>query len=92
MVSCSRTVADKKILPAWKQVGHNGRSVHPRVYIAFGISGTLQHQIGISDSQIIIAVNKDPEAPIHDVADLSVIADGREVMQSMIDLLLEQGR
>lgn len=86
-VSCSRAVVEQGFMTADRQVGQSGRVVRPRVYLAFGISGALQHRVGMSDSQFIIAVNSDAEAPIHAMADISVVADGRLVMQAMIDRL-----
>lgn len=86
-VSCSRAVVEQGRMAAERQVGQSGRVVRPRVYLAFGISGAIQHRVGMADSQTIVAINSDPEAPIHAMADISVVADGRVVMQAMIDRL-----
>lgn len=83
MVSCSRSLVEKGWMPRSRQVGMSGRTVSPDVYIAFGISGAVQHRVGIVSSKKIIAVNNDPEAPIHHYADLSLIADAGEILREM---------
>ena len=74
-LSCSRPVADKNWLPKYCQVGTSGKSVKPKVYLAFGISGAFQHVAGISGAGTVIAVNKDKKAPIFRVADYGVVDD-----------------
>jgi electron transfer flavoprotein alpha subunit len=74
-VSCSRPVVDKGWLPKYHQVGTSGKSVKPKVYLAFGISGAFQHVAGISGAGTVIAINKDKKAPILRVADYGVIDD-----------------
>lgn len=74
-LSCSRPVADKKWLPKERQVGTSGQTVRPKVYLALGISGAFQHVAGMKDAGLIIAVNKDPKAPIFNVAHYGVVAD-----------------
>ena len=68
VLSCSRPIVDKKWLPKYHQVGTSGKSVKPKVYLALGISGAFQHVAGISGAGTVIAVNKDPRAPIFRVA------------------------
>ncbi|MBR2255466.1 MAG: electron transfer flavoprotein subunit alpha/FixB family protein [Candidatus Methanomethylophilaceae archaeon] len=80
---CSRPVADKGWLPRSVQVGMSGRNVKPNVYIALGISGSVQHRAGMSGSVKVIAVNPDPEAPIHGESDLSLLCDAGPVLRSM---------
>lgn len=72
------------------QVGQTGVSVRPEIYLAFGISGAVQHLAGISGAKYIYAVNSDPKAPIHEYSDYSVIADCNEVVDRLIDLLNEK--
>jgi electron transfer flavoprotein alpha subunit len=75
VISCSRPVVDKNWLPKFHQVGTSGKSVKPKVYLAFGISGAFQHVAGISGAGTVIAINKDPKAPIFRVADYGVVDD-----------------
>ena len=75
VLSCSRPVVDKNWLPKYHQVGTSGKSVKPKVYLAFGISGAFQHIAGIGGAGTVIAVNKDKKAPIFRVADYGVVDD-----------------
>lgn len=83
MVSCSRALVEKGWMPRSRQVGMSGRTVSPDLYIAFGISGSVQHRAGIMNARRIIAVNKDRDAPIHEIADLSLLADAEEVLRAL---------
>ena len=74
-LSCSRPVVDKKWLPKERQVGTSGKTVKPKVYIAIGISGAFQHIAGIKGAGIVIAINKDPKAPIFNVAQYGIVGD-----------------
>jgi len=74
-LSCSRPVVDKKWLPKDRQVGTSGKTVKPKVYIAIGISGAFQHAAGMKGSGIIIAINRDPKAPIFNVAHYGIVGD-----------------
>jgi electron transfer flavoprotein alpha subunit len=75
VLSCSRPIVDKKWLPKYHQVGTSGKSVKPKVYLALGISGAFQHVAGISGAGTVIAINRDPKAPIFRVADYGVVGD-----------------
>ena len=75
VISCSRPVVDKNWLPKYHQVVTSGKSVKPKVYLALGISGAFQHVAGISGAGTVIAINKDPKAPIFRVADYGVVDD-----------------
>ena len=86
VLSCSRPIVDKKWLPKYHQVGTSGKSVKPKVYLALGISGAFQHLAGISGAGTVIAVNKDPRAPIFRVAQYGVAQD----MFKIIPALMEQ--
>jgi electron transfer flavoprotein alpha subunit len=79
-VSSSRALVDAGILPQYKQVGQTGKTVRPMVYLANGISGAVQHLAGMSESEFIVAVNKDPDAPIFGTAHLGVVSDARKVL------------
>jgi electron transfer flavoprotein alpha subunit len=74
-LSCSRPVVDKKWLPKDRQVGTSGKTVKPKVYIAIGISGAFQHLVGMKGAGTVIAINKDPKAPIFGVANYGIVAD-----------------
>ena len=82
-VCCSRALVDRGWMPHDRQVGMSGHNVKPRLYVAFGISGAVQHIVGMVDSEVIISVNNDPEAPIHKYADLSLIADCGAVLRAL---------
>lgn len=83
MVCCSRAIVDKGWMPRSRQVGMSGHIVSPKLYIAFGISGAVQHKAGMSGSGRIVAVNNDPHAPIHSIADISLLADAGDVLRSL---------
>jgi electron transfer flavoprotein alpha subunit len=75
VLSCSRPIVDKGWLPSDRQVGSSGKTVKPKLYLAMGISGAFQHILGMKSSDLIIAVNKDPKAPIFSFADYAIVED-----------------
>ena len=75
VLSCSRPIVDKGWLPSDRQVGTSGKTVKPKLYLALGISGAFQHILGMKSSDLIIAVNKDPKAPIFSFADYGIVED-----------------
>ena len=89
VVGGSRAVIDSGWLPADHQVGQTGKTVHPKIYVALGISGAIQHKAGMQDSELIIAVNKDERAPMFDIADYGICGDLFKVVPLMIEAIKE---
>ncbi|MFO7941195.1 MAG: electron transfer flavoprotein subunit alpha [Bacillota bacterium] len=91
VVGCSRPLVEAGWLPATRQVGLSGRTVRPKLYIACGISGAIQHIAGMRSSERIIAINRDEHAPIFDVAHYALVGDLYEIIPGLIELIEKRG-
>ena len=89
-VGATRAVVDAGWYPYSTQVGQTGRTVSPKLYIACGISGAIQHKVGMQSSGVIVAINKDPNAPIFEFCDLGVVGDVHQVVPKLTELVRQR--
>jgi electron transfer flavoprotein alpha subunit len=81
----TRPVAQKGWIPAERQIGQTGKTIRPKLYIAAGISGAIQHRVGVEGADLIVAINSDPNAPIFDFAHVGIVADAIELLPALTE-------
>src|SRR5439155_26281956 len=89
-VAATRAVVDAGWYPYAAQVGQTGRTVSPKLYIACGISGAIQHKVGMQGANVIVAINKDPNAPIFEFSDFGIVGDLHQIVPRLTELVRQR--
>jgi electron transfer flavoprotein alpha subunit len=84
-MAASRPICDNGWLPMERQIGSSGQTVSPKLYLALGISGAIQHLVGMKNSRVIVAINKDQNAPIFEVADYGIVGNLFDVVPPLVE-------
>jgi len=89
-VGATRAVVDAGWYPYSAQIGQTGKTVSPKLYVALGISGAIQHKVGMQSANVIVAINKDANAPIFEFSDLGVVGDVHEIVPKLTELVKQR--